>query len=177
MRRISLFLLFILLLLNCTEAVKDNPNQNQTQGNSTENTNLSSEKIDGSRTFEVDFTLEKPADCMTIDIESVYLQKSFPVQRITKKTFFIVEKKLNLPQLKIKADKSYTPIGRNFNNDWELYSPVKICTGKNDPISKLDVSEYRIRFTIFEKTDFYYVITVTCESKIIFIEYTPAVKK
>lgn len=177
MRRISLFLLFILLLLNCKESVKDNLNQNQTQGNSTEYTKLSSEKIDGSRTFEVNFTLEKPADCMTIDIESVYLQKSFPVQRISKKTFFIVEKKLNLPQLKIKEDKSYTPIGRNFNNDWEIYSPVKICTGKNDPLSKLDVSEYRIRFTTFEKTDFYYVITVTCESKIIFIEYTPAQKK
>jgi hypothetical protein len=176
MRRISLFILFILLLLNCKESVKDNMNQNQTQGNSTEYTKLSSEKIDGSRTFEVSFTLEKPAECMTIDVESVYLQKSFPVQRIAKKTFFIVEKKLNLPQLKIKSDKSYTPIGRNFNNDWELYSPVKICTVKNDPISKLDVSEYRIRFTAFEKTDFYYVITVTCESKVIFIEYTPAVK-
>jgi len=177
MKKTSLSLLLILLLIGCKQAVKDTSGQNQTYGNTTENTKLSSEKIDNSRTFEINFTLEKPADCMTIDIESVYLQKSFPVERISKKTYFIIEKKLNLPQLKLKADKSYTPMGRNFNNDWELYSPVKICSSNGDPISNLDLSEYRIRFTTFEKTDFYYIITVTCESKIIFTEFTPPAKK
>jgi len=177
MKKTPLSLMLILLLLGCKEAVKENSDQNQTYGNSTEYTKLSSEKIDGSRTFEVNFTLEKPAGCMTIDIESVYLQKSFPVQKVPEKTFFIVEKKLNLPHLNLKEDKSYTPIGRNFNNDWEQYFPVKICSSKNDPISALDQSVFRIRFTVFEKTDFYYIITIICESRIKFLEYTPPAKK
>ncbi len=176
MKKYSFFILLILLSLKCTEAVKDTSSQNQTYGNTTDKTRLSAEKIDGSVTYEISFTLEKPADCISVDIESVYLQKTFPIQKVPKNTLFIVEKKLKLKGLKIKADQEYTPIGRNFNNDWEIYSPVKICTG-NEPLSALDVSEYRIRFTAFEKAELYYNITITSESKIIFTEYTPAVKK
>jgi len=177
MKKYQLLLLTVLLSLNCSKTVKEDINQNQTYGNSTEYTKVSSEKIDKSQTYEITFTLDKPADCMTIDIQSVYLNKSFPMQKVPKRTFFIVEKKLNLPQFKLGADKAYTPMGRNFNNDWELYSPVKICTNKNDPISKLDISEYRIRFTAFEKTGLYYIVNITCESKILFNEYTPPAKK
>lgn len=167
----------ILMFLNCKESVKEDINQNQTYGNTTEYTKISAGKIDGAQTYEVSFTLDKPAGCMTIDIESAYLQKSFPVQKIPKKTYFFVEKKLNVTQSKSKILSNFTPLGRNFTNDWELYSPVKICTGKNDPLSTLDVSEYRLRFTAFEKNQLYYIITITCESKISFLEYKSAEKK
>ena len=177
MRIFSFLILFILLFLNCTSTVKVNPEQNQTYGNTTGNTKISTEKIEGSPTYEITFTLEKPADCMTIDMESVYLQKTFPVQKVPKNTFFIIEKKLKLPGVKFKNDKNYTPMGRNFNNDWEIYSPVKICSGKNDPLSKLDVSEYRIRFTVIEKTEFYYIVTISSETKIIFSESNTPTKK
>ncbi len=177
MKKYFFFLILILLSLKCTEAVKDTTNQNQTYGNTTDKTRVSTEKIDGSATYEISFTLEKPAECITVDVESVYLQKTFPIGKIPKNTYFIVDKKLKLKTLKIKGDKEYTPIGRNFNNDWEIYSPVKICSGRNDPISILDVSEYRIRFTAFEKSELYYIITITSESKIVFIENLPPAKK
>jgi hypothetical protein len=157
--------------------VKDDINQNQVYGNTTENTKISAEKIDGAQTYEVSFTLDKPAACMTIDIESAHLQKSFPVQKVPMRTFFYIEKKLNIQQLKTGTAGNYTQLGRNFNNDWELYSPVKICGNKNEPLSTLDTSEYRIRFTAFEKKQLYYIITIICESKIIFTEYIPPVKK
>ena len=183
MKKYSLLLLLLLLSLSCAEPVKEAFNQNQSYGNTTRNTRISDEKIDGSPTYEVIFTLEKPVDCMTINIESAYLQKTFPppppppppVQKIPKTTFFIVEKKLNMPQFKINA--AYTPIGRNFNSDWELYSPVKVCGNSTDPLSIINVSEYRIRFSAFEKAELYYIVTITCESKIIFIENTPDLKK
>jgi len=177
MRNLTLLVLFMLLLINCKEAVKNNSSNIQTYGNSTEYTLLSSEKIDSGRTFEVRFTLDKPAECMTIDIESVYVYKTFPMQRIPERTFFIVEKKLNFPGLKIGKGKDYTQIGRNYNSDWEIYSPVKICSGRNDPLSQLDASEYRIRFTSFVKNHLYYIIKITCEAEAEFIEYTPALKK
>ncbi len=176
MNKYLLLLFLIPLFLNCKETVKEDVNRNQTYGNTTELTKVSSVKIDGYQTYEVSFTLDKPAECMTIDIESAYLQKSFPVQKITEKTYFYLEKKLNIPQLTAKSADSFTQIGRNFTNDWELYSPVKVCSSKNDPLSTLDVSEYRIRFTAFEKKQLYYIITITCESKIIFNDYKPAVK-
>jgi hypothetical protein len=165
-------LLLLLCFVNCSESVKDTSDIAQTYGNSTDKIKYSSDKIDGSPTYEVHFTLEKPADCISIDIESVFLQKTFPLQKIPKKTYFILEKKIRLPNRKT-TDKSYTPLGRNFNNDWEIFSPVKICTNKNDPLSAIDASEYRIRFTVFEKSQLYFFVTMQCDSKIIFSDYTP----
>lgn len=173
MRYLSLSVLSILLLLNCSGTVKQDTAESQSYGNTTENTMLSSDKIDGYTTYEISFSLDKPADCITVDIESVYLQKSFPLQKIPERTFFIIEKLLTLPQLRAKSRKNYTPIGRNYNNDWEIYSPVKICSGKNDPLSQLDMSEYRIRFTTFEKTGFYYIITIQCNSRVVFRDEPP----
>jgi hypothetical protein len=177
MNRYLLILFLIPLFLNCKGAVKDEISQIQTYGNTTENTKISAEKIDGAQTYEIYFTLDKPASCMTIDIESAQLQKSFPVQNIPKRTFFYIEKKLNIQKLKTGSADNFTPLARNFTNDWELYSPVKVCGNKNEPLSTLDTSEYRIRFTAFEKKQLYYIITVTCESKILFTGYIPPVKK
>jgi len=177
MKKYSLLIFLTFLSMECFTPVKDTFNQIQTFGDTTKNTKISDEKIDGSPTYEVSFTLEKPADCMTIEIDSAYLQKTFPVQKIPKNTFFIIEKKLKLANYKLKSDNTFTPIGRNFNNDWELYSPVKICSNVNDPLSTINVSDYRIRFSAFEQAELYYIITITCESKVIFFENRPAGKK
>ncbi len=178
MKKIIFLFLIILIFSRCGEQVKDTPGDVHSFSSTTENTKPSTEKIDDSETFEIIFTLEKPADCISVEIESVSLQKTFPVQKTPRKTFFIVEKKLSLPGLKLKPDRQFIAIGRNFNNNWETFSPAKICSNINDPISRLDLSEYRIRFTIFEKTEFYYIITISSQSKVIFRETaTPSVKK
>jgi hypothetical protein len=177
MKKASILILLILLFPGCTGTVKDTLDQNQIYSNSTESTKPSVEKIDGTSTYEISFNLEKPADCMSIELEAVYLNKSFPIQRVPKNSFFIVEKRLKLAQFNLKTDKFFTQIGRNFNNDWEIYSPVKICTNNADPLSMIDASEYRIRFSTFEKRPFYYVVKIACESKVIFNEYNPSAKK
>lgn len=177
MNRFTILLFLIPLFLNCKETVKEDTGQKQVYGNTTEYTKLSDEKIDYSQTYEVSFNLDKPADCLTIDIESAYLHKTFPVQKVPKRTLFYLEKKLDVTKFKMLTGKNYTQLGRNFNNDWDIFSPVKICGKKDDPLSTLDTSEYRIRFTAFEEKQLYYIITIICESKIIFIDYTPSLKK
>lgn len=138
-----------------------------TYGNSTENSVKSADSIDNHPTYQVFFNIEQKTECITINIESVYLQKSFPIQKIPKKTFFIVEKEIILAHRSLKNSTKYIPLGRNFNNEWEIYSPVKICSIKNDPLSQLDNSRYRIRLTTFEKLPVYYVITINSDRKII----------
>jgi hypothetical protein len=173
MKKLFIIILIALTALHCTESLRDSTGDTYTYGNTTENTKISSDKIDGSPTYEIFFTLEKPVDCFTINIETVFLQKSFPVQKIPQKTYFIIEKKLILPHRKSSKEINFTPLGRNFNNDWELFTPVKVCTNKNDPLSVIDASEYRIRFTAFDKQKLYFIITIQCGSKILFSDYNP----
>jgi len=161
-------LILLLLLSGCSANKKDVSILTVfTYGNSTENSIKSKDSIDNYATYEVFFLIEQKTECITIDIESVYLQKSFPIQKIPKKTFFIVEKEILLDHVRLKNGARYVPLGRNFNNEWETYSPVKICSIKNDPLSQLDSSRYRIRLTTFEKLPVYYVITINSDRKII----------
>lgn len=170
---IKIYLLSIILLCaGCISAKKDSASQISVYnyGYTTENSTKSSDSIDNNVTYQIFFTIENKTECITVDIESVYLQKSFPVQKIPKKTYFIVEKEIKLAYQSMKNNLKYIPLGRNFNNDWETFSPVKICTIKNDPLSILDKSRYRIRFTTFEKLPVYYIITINSDQKIIFPE-------
>lgn len=157
-----------MLLISCTGNKKNNSSvqTSYTHGNSTENSIKTNGSIDNQVTYQVFFTIEQKTECISIDIESVYLQKSFPIQKIPKKTFFIVEKEILLTHKSLRNSIKYIPLGRNFNNDWEIFSPVKICTIKNDPLSQLDNSRYRIRLTTFEKLPVYYVITINSDQKI-----------
>jgi len=161
----------LLLITGCTAGKRETPEtQVYTFGNSTENSEKSDERIDRNTTYQVFFSLKQKTECISIEIESVYLQKSFPVQKIPKKTYFIIEKEIILSHKSLKNNVKYAPLGRNFNNDWAIYSPVKICTMKNAPLSLLGTSRYRIRFTTFEKLPVYFVITIKSDQPVIFEE-------
>ena len=99
-------------------------------------------------------------------MEGLYLNKIFPNEEIPKRVYFIVEKKLQLSSKNSKE--TFMAIGRNFNNDWEVHSPIRICVNKNDTLSALEAAKYRIRFTIFEEIPFHYTLKIRCETKIIF---------
>ncbi|MCL2154688.1 MAG: hypothetical protein FWH53_03385 [Leptospirales bacterium] len=155
------------IFTTCTKNVNDDKLLDNSYLNYTENTKLSEEKIDNKETYEVSFNVEKPVECIVIEMEGAYINRVFPNENIPKRVYFIVEKKLQLQQFKSNA-KKYMTIGKNFSNDWEITSPVSICVSSNDAFLLLDSSEYRVRFTIFEKIPFYYVLKIRCESKIIF---------
>ena len=159
--------IFTVIFTTCTKNSKDDKLLDNSYLNYTESTKLSEEKIDNKPTYEISFNIEKPVECVIIEMEGAYLHKTFPNENTPKRVYFIVEKKLQLSQLK-NNDKKYITVGRNFNNNWEIYSPAKICVNKNDTFLLLDASEYRIRFTVFEKIPFYYILKIKCESKIFF---------
>lgn len=143
---------------------------------STESLKPSADRLDEGRTFEVYFTLEKPVECISVGLEAVYLQKKFPVQSIPKKSYFVVEKILEVPGTENKKGKIYVPSGRNYDSNWEVHSPVKICSSKNDPVSSLDRSVFRMRFTTFDDQPFYFTVTVLSPVKIIFSTDPAALK-
>jgi len=162
-----LFILIFAIFTTCTNNLKDDKLLDNSYLNSTEYTKLSDEKIDNKPTHEVVFKIEKPVECINIEMEGVYINRTFPNENIPKRIYFIVEKKLQLSQSKNNKDK-YMTMGKNFNNDWEISSPVRICANKNDTLTSLDASEYRIRFTVFDKIPFYYTLKIRCGAKIIF---------
>ena len=167
MKKYFFIFIFAVIFTTCTKNVNDDKLLDNSYLNYTENTKLSEEKIDNRETYEVNFNIEKPVECLIIDMEGTFLNKTFPNENTPKRVYFIVEKKLQLQQFKTNV-KKYTVIGKNFNNDWEIISPVNICVNRNDAFLSLDASEYRVRFTIFEKIPFYYILKIRCESKVIF---------
>ena len=94
-----LLLIIISIMLSCSSGAKKDELTEivYTYGNSSEKSIKSNDKIDNNTTYQLFFTLDSDTECIKIEIEAVYLQKSFPVQKIPKKAYFIVEKELALP--------------------------------------------------------------------------------
>lgn len=128
----------------------------------------SSESIDKGVTYEIFFSLADSVECITVDLQAVQVQSTFPPDRIPQKTYFIVEKLIDITRYRSAINYTFSPMARNFNNEWETFSPVKICGLKNDPLSKLDSSTYRVRFTVFDPAPVLFMITVTSDSEITF---------
>jgi len=167
MKKYFFVFIFAVVFTTCTKNVNNTKLLENSYLNNTENTKLSKEKIDNKETYEINFNIKKPVECLIIEMEGVYLQRTFPNGNIPKRVYFIVEKELQVPQFQ-GNDKKYVAIGKNFNNDWEISSPVRMCINQKDAFLALDVTGYRIRFTVFETKPFYYILKIKSESEIIF---------
>lgn len=128
----------------------------------------SSDTIDKGITYEISFSLAESVECITVDLQAVQVQSTFPPDRIPQKTYFIIEKLIDIKRYRSKTDYTYSPMARNYNNEWETFYPVKICGLKDDPLSKLDSSTYRVRFTVFDPEPVVFMITVTSDAEITF---------
>lgn len=166
----SIILSLMITFTGCTGRELNNSKSSNTFEfyESTENLKSSGDSIDQGPTYELYFTLENTADCISIGVETVYLQKKFPVMSVPKKSYFIVEKLLEVPGITARKGPIYVPAGKNFDSNWEVHSPVKICGNKNDPVSSLDRSVFRIRFTTFEKVTLFCTVTVYSPVKVLF---------
>lgn len=169
MKKICL-LLTALFILSCSGT----DNKNSSQGNrylfsdSTLALSKSPDEIDRGITYEFFFSLEKSVQCITVNIEAVYIPDTFPAQRIPRKAYFIVEKKIDTQKYKAGRKFTYTPLARNYNNEWETFNPVQICGLKGDPVSEINSSEYRVRFTIFDSLPVIFMATVLSDENITF---------
>jgi len=128
----------------------------------------SSDTIDKGITYEIFFSLAESVECITVDLQAVQVQSTFPPDRIPQKTYFIIEKLIDIKRYRSGTDYTYSPMARNYNNEWETFYPVKICGLKDEPLSKVDASAYRVRFTVFNPDPVIFMITVTSDSEITF---------
>jgi hypothetical protein len=118
----------------------------------------SNDRIDREKTWQVFFLLVKPEDCIKIIFKSSLPDttgKTAPV-----KTFFIVEKIIDISRFNKKGGVMYSEIGRNFDSSWSEAGEIMLCSSKTDPIKILSKAAYRIRFTALTAENFTFEVTV-----------------
>lgn len=129
------------------------------------------EPIDRYATSMVFFKLDKAVDAMQIGIIADYTADIMGTKK-TKKTYFIVEKVVDMSQYKYKNMKYlYAELGRNFDADWNREKEITIVSNKKEPFRNLDgASLYRIRFTTFSTEHVDYTIKIDADCGVTFLE-------
>ncbi len=130
---------------------------------------ISKESIDRGKTHEVLFRLEKDVDAVNISIAAIEKPGEFAETRYTCKTYFIVEKIIDVTRFKNKKTVAFTEMGRNFDLKWERTNDLTILSRKNDPLLTLDKNAaYRIRFTAFRSIPCEYTVEIKADCRIFF---------
>lgn len=157
-------------LISCAgDTVKADKNENIHEYiNSTKNLELSRDKLEESQAYEIYFTLDRTVECMSIALETVTVPVDVARDSVPVKSFFIVEKVMNVITASDKTQKAFIQLGRNYNSQWEVHNPLKICGNINDPVSRLDKSLFRVRFTTFDTNPVYLTITVFTDANVYF---------
>jgi hypothetical protein len=132
----------------------------------------SKEKIDGTNAYETYFKLDKAVKCLKISISATAFADSFGKKQVVLKTYFTLEKALNIVNFKAGKDKYlFSELGRNFDQQWDRSRDITVCSSDEDPIKKLDSkSVYRIRFTPFTGENFSYQIKISSDEKALFLK-------
>lgn len=132
----------------------------------------SNDAIDRGPTYEIFFKLKESTPCIEISISSRYLSDSIAPSYYALKTYFILDRIIDISAFNIKNQKyEYTPLGKNFNAIWEYKREITVCTIGTDPLQKIDSeSLYRLRFSTFSKYNFEYTILIKSDTEIIEIQ-------
>lgn len=171
----NLSLILILLLLsahnfNCAgsniSAKKDENSHEYI--NSTANLNISKEKLGESPAYEVYFTLDRTVDCIGISLETSSVPKRTWGETIPVKSYFLVEKIIDLKTGGDKKRRFNIQLGQNYNSDWKTHNPIKICVNSADPVSRLDNSLFRVRFTTFDTGVIYFSLIIHTPAGVLF---------
>ena len=167
------FFIILMILIQCTSAEKPTYNNKNSYNNTTQKAFDSDEKIDRWKTYEIFFKLSKDEECININFSSQIFDEAIN-KNINFKTYFIIEKAVNIS--KFISDKKiiYSEIGRNFDNSWNTKQEIEICSSEMDPIKKLkNSSTYRIRFTTFRDLNYNFTILVFSKNTITLTEEKP----
>lgn len=127
--------------------------------------------IDRYAAFVQHFRLEKDAEAITIGITAEYVADITGTKK-TKKTYFIVEKLIDMSRFTDRAGKQlYAEAGRNFDADWNREKELTLTSSKSEFFKKLDAaSTYRIRFTTFSPDPVDFTITIDADCGTTFID-------
>ncbi len=129
------------------------------------------EPIDRYPTATMFFKLDKSVDALSIGIMAEYIADITGTKK-TRKTYFVVEKIIDMSQLKFAKNKyHYAEIGRNFDADWNREKEITLVSSKTEPFKNLDGdSIYRIRFTTFSQENVDYTIRINADCAVTFMD-------
>jgi len=171
MRKIFTVLLLstALLAISCAGSDKKGPGNARIFTGSSRNMTRAAESIDGYVTRELFFTLSKKVNCITVKATAEYTPYQFAKEKKIARTFFILERLVDLSRYGQKNARVFTELGRNFSDRWGRQRSVTVCTSLRLPLQRIDSkSVYRIRFTTFLKGTFDYTITVFSDTPVRF---------
>lgn len=169
----SIILIILFFLIQCTSSEKPAYNNKNSYNNTTQKAFESDDKIDRWKTYEIFFKLSKDEECININLSSQIFDEAIN-KNINFKTYFIVEKAVDIS--KFISDKKivYSEIGNNFDNSWNTKQEIEIRSSEMDPIKKLkNSSTYRIRFTTFRDLNFNFSILIFSKNSITLTEKKP----
>src|SRR4030042_877526 len=130
------------------------------------------ELIDNYETFVIHFRLAKDAPALSVGISAEYVADITGAKK-TRKTYFIVEKIIDMSQFKNANLKYlYAELGRNFDAEWNREREITLVSNKIEPFKNLDAgSTYRTRYTTFSNANFEYIITINPDCGVTFIDH------
>ncbi len=174
MKKISVFLILysIIFIFSCKTGQEYAYKFNFNEKGESKDIIVSKEKIDGTNAYETYFKLEKPVKCLKVSISATAFADSFGKKQVVLKTYFTLEKALNITNFKAGKDKyTFSEIGKNYDQQWDRSRDITVCSSDDDPIKKLDSkSVYRIRFTPFTGENFSYQIRISSDEKAVFLK-------
>jgi hypothetical protein len=176
---LKLFKYFIIMLtlffIQCKSADKTSLINNIFNGNSSKEIE-SREKIDNWKTFELFFTLNDDEECITINMSSASFDEILN-KYMQIKTFFIVEKAIDISKFSPDKKIMFSETGKNYDFNWNTKQKIEICSSATDPIKTLKKNNtFKLRFTAFRDINFKYEIIISSMHPVIITEKIPANK-
>jgi len=131
----------------------------------------SADPIDRYPASMIFFKLDKNAEALSVNITAEYTADVTGTRK-TKKTYFILEKIIDMSNLKNRKDKYfYAEIGRNFDPDWNRQKEIILVSSSSEPFKNLDGNSlYRIRFTTFSTTNVDFTITINADCGVTYLD-------
>jgi hypothetical protein len=171
-----LVILIPLFFIQCKSIEKSSFENNSIfKGNSSKE-NESKDKIDNGKTFELFFELNDDENCITINMSSESYDEILN-KFIQIKTFFIVEKAIDISKFSPEKKSIFSEISRNYDYNWNTKQKILICSSKTDPIKTLNkTNNFRIRFTIYNDIKFKYEIIISSKHPVTITEKNPVIK-
>ena len=176
--RITLIQIIIpaLLVLSCAESPNKPLKQAESARGPAEQFHISKDLIDREKTAEVYFRLEKSVSRIHVSVRALEKMNDFDTDPVPSKTFFIVDKAIDVTRF--NPDKGtklvYTELARNFTPSWERELEIDVVSQKDDPILTLDKdSLYRLRFTVFNKGNYTFDISIQADCRVFFTDAPP----
>jgi hypothetical protein len=162
-------------LFSCATAKKEISYSQKKTYTGVTNPSLESNKaIDRGKTYMIYFKLKEKDKCVKFSIHSRVPIESVGEKEKVVKTYFIVEKRIDISSFYREEDTStkytYSEIGRNFDHIWNRKQQLTICTVPGDPIKKFDTGIFRVRFTTFTDEDFRFKIILYSNKEVTFME-------